>query len=205
MKIVITGHTKGIGKACYDYFENVGHEVIGLSRSNGYDIKADIDKILDHVMTADLFINNAFDGLSSQIDLLIKASTITPNIVVMGSAVTDYEEVLGRKNIINKLELEETSRKIGIIDDERIANILLLKIAFAESTLSDHSPARIDSDYSITYKDIIDSIEFWLQHPKIHQIEYKVKLTEKTINEIKRITGSDKIETVLEEAKSIVF
>ena len=34
MKIAITGHTKGIGKAIADLYPNV----IGFSRSNGYDI-----------------------------------------------------------------------------------------------------------------------------------------------------------------------
>ncbi len=205
MKIAITGHTKGIGKALYNYFSEIGHEVIGMSRSNGYDITLNPDKILEQISSCDLFINNAYDGNSSQVELLKKAALLTPKIVVMGSAVTDYEEVLGRANIIDKLELEETSRMLGIINDDRIANVLCLKIAFAESTLSEHTPVRIDSDYSIAYTDIIDSIEFWMQHPKIHQIEYKVKLTEKTISEIKRITGSDKIEQVLEKARSIIF
>ena len=35
-KILIIGHTKGIGKAIYDYYDNKGYKVKGLSRSNGY-------------------------------------------------------------------------------------------------------------------------------------------------------------------------
>ena len=36
-KIVITGHTSGIGKAIFDKFTEVScHEIIGMSRSNGY-------------------------------------------------------------------------------------------------------------------------------------------------------------------------
>ena len=37
MKIAITGHTKGIGKACFDLF-NTDNNCIGFSRSNGFDI-----------------------------------------------------------------------------------------------------------------------------------------------------------------------
>ena len=40
MKIAITGHTKGIGKAIADLYPNV----IGFSRSKGYDISV-LDKI----------------------------------------------------------------------------------------------------------------------------------------------------------------
>ena len=37
MKIAITGHTKGIGQAIYDLLGQE-HDVIGYSRSNGYNI-----------------------------------------------------------------------------------------------------------------------------------------------------------------------
>ena len=39
MKYVITGHKRGIGKGCYDLFTADGHEVIGLSRTDGFDIR----------------------------------------------------------------------------------------------------------------------------------------------------------------------
>ena len=35
-KVLVIGHTKGIGKAIYDYYEHKGYKVKGLSRSNGY-------------------------------------------------------------------------------------------------------------------------------------------------------------------------
>ena len=37
-KIVITGHSRGIGKKLADYFYNSGHEVIGISRSKSNNI-----------------------------------------------------------------------------------------------------------------------------------------------------------------------
>ena len=41
-KIVITGHTSGIGKAIYDKFTEIScREIVGMSRSNGYDIEKD--------------------------------------------------------------------------------------------------------------------------------------------------------------------
>lgn len=58
MKIAITGHTKGIGKACYDVLSQ-NHDVIGFSRSNGFDI-AEPKKIFSASIGCDVFINNAY-------------------------------------------------------------------------------------------------------------------------------------------------
>jgi NADP-dependent 3-hydroxy acid dehydrogenase YdfG len=70
-KIAITGHTKGIGKELYDYYSALGIEVLGFSRTNGYDIsKADAqERIINESLDCDLFINSAYFRYS-QIDLL---------------------------------------------------------------------------------------------------------------------------------------
>lgn len=62
MKVAITGHTRGIGRALYDIFLKNGHDVIGFSRTTGYDISLRLDrtKILDQIQNADIFINNAY-------------------------------------------------------------------------------------------------------------------------------------------------
>lgn len=61
MKYVITGHKRGIGKGCYDLFTADGHEVIGLSKTDGFDIRdPNIRKeIIEQSLDADVFINNA--------------------------------------------------------------------------------------------------------------------------------------------------
>ena len=58
MKIAITGHTKGIGKACYELLSQE-HEVLGFSRSNGFDIN-DPEPIFSSSKNCDVFINNAY-------------------------------------------------------------------------------------------------------------------------------------------------
>jgi len=61
MKIAITGHTSGIGKAIYNAFPP--SEVIGFSRENGHNI-TDVfhrDKIIKEVEDCDVFINNAHE------------------------------------------------------------------------------------------------------------------------------------------------
>lgn len=64
MKVAITGHTKGLGHELSKCFD----QVIGLSRSNGYNIK-DTQLIADAAEDCDIFINNACDDYA-QIDLL---------------------------------------------------------------------------------------------------------------------------------------
>ena len=58
MKIAITGHTKSLGKALFEFLSQK-HEIIGFSRSNGYDIKSPFDrkKIVKESKDCDIFIN----------------------------------------------------------------------------------------------------------------------------------------------------
>jgi NAD(P)-dependent dehydrogenase (short-subunit alcohol dehydrogenase family) len=62
-KIVITGHTSGIGKAIYDYFsKDPNNAVFGFSKSTGHNIKdpAKRQEIIEFSRDADIFVNNAF-------------------------------------------------------------------------------------------------------------------------------------------------
>ena len=71
MKVAITGHTKGIGRAIADLY--CTDEVVGFSRSNGYDIfnPSDVNKIIDSSLHCDVFVNNAYNG-TSQVDIFEK-------------------------------------------------------------------------------------------------------------------------------------
>ena len=55
-KVAITGHTSGLGAALFERF-SVSDDVVGLSRSNGFDIR-DINGICERVKDCDVFINN---------------------------------------------------------------------------------------------------------------------------------------------------
>lgn len=56
--IVLTGHTGLIGKIICNHYTNVK----GFSRSNGYDIRYNRDKIIKECVNADVFINCAHGG-----------------------------------------------------------------------------------------------------------------------------------------------
>jgi short-subunit dehydrogenase len=69
MKYAITGHTQGIGKSI---FERLSPNIVGFSKSLGYDIKnfKDRQQLIKESQDVDVFINNACDGFG-QVDLLI--------------------------------------------------------------------------------------------------------------------------------------
>jgi NADP-dependent 3-hydroxy acid dehydrogenase YdfG len=73
-KLAITGHTKGIGKSIYETFSSRGYDVIGFSRSNGYDITSKESRvsILQQLEEIDIFVNNAYAPLGQK-DLLKEA------------------------------------------------------------------------------------------------------------------------------------
>ena len=63
MKIAITGHSAGIGQALSTIYTEQGHEVVGLSRRNGYNIRS-ISKLASMIESCDVFVNNAQVGFA---------------------------------------------------------------------------------------------------------------------------------------------
>jgi len=70
MKIAITGHKKGIGRAFADNLSSRGHEIIGISRSDGENIRR-VPHTATLIEPCDLFINNAI-SMYAQTELLFE-------------------------------------------------------------------------------------------------------------------------------------
>lgn len=70
MKIAITGHTAGIGQAFARYLSARGHEIVGISKREGNNIR-NIPKVVQLIEPCDMWINNAQSGYS-QTELLYK-------------------------------------------------------------------------------------------------------------------------------------
>lgn len=70
MKIAITGHKKGIGKAFAEQLSVMGHDIVGISRSDGENIRRTVHtaSLID---PCDLFINNAI-SFYAQTELLFE-------------------------------------------------------------------------------------------------------------------------------------
>lgn len=68
MLIAITGHTAGIGNAFAKILRKRGHEIVGISRRTGDNIRR-IEHTANLIMPCDLFINNA-QTIYAQTELL---------------------------------------------------------------------------------------------------------------------------------------
>ena len=70
MRIAITGHKRGIGKAFADQLASRGHDIVGISRSDGENIRrtAHTASIIE---PCDMLINNAI-SLYAQTELLFE-------------------------------------------------------------------------------------------------------------------------------------
>jgi len=185
MKIAITGHTSGIGKEIYDKFKEVScREIIGMSRSNGYDIEHDFDKIVEEATGAEMFINNAYRG-SQQLKLFHALKNKVDMMVVMGSVSRFYPNLILTDYVNDKQDLAEACR-LESINPNGIP-ILHLDLGFIEGTqINNNDPAAFVSDYNITKQDIVDTIIFWAQKPSIRQIEFRWKLTPFVYNQLKK-------------------
>ena len=185
-KIVITGHTQGVGKAIYDKFTEIScREIVGMSRSNGYDIEKDFDKIVEEATGAELFINNAYRD-SQQLKLLEALNGKVDMMVVMGSVSRFYPELIPTQYVHDKQALAEACRLISL--NPNGIPLLHLDLGFIEGTEVDSSePTAFSSDYTTSKDDIVDTIIFWAQKPSIRQVEFRWKLTPHVYSELKRI------------------
>lgn len=119
MKIAITGHTAGIGQSLARTYSQQGHEIIGLSKRDGNNIR-NIPKIADQIEPCDMFINNAQAGYA-QTELLFEIAKRWTNtkkhIVVISTMMTQFPvSVLPGLDMdqyrIQKLALEEAVQQL---------------------------------------------------------------------------------------------
>ncbi len=176
MKVVITGHTYGIGKALYKHFQTFGGwEVAGLSRSNGYDIDKDFDRVVEAATGCFLFINNAYRD-SQQLKLVEALKTKVDRMIVMGSISRFYPEIIPTQYVHDKQALAEACRLISL-NPEGIP-VLHLDLGFIEGTeIKSENPTAFLSDYTTSYEEIVSAVNFWLTNPSIRQMEFRWKLT----------------------------
>ena len=70
MEIAITGHKRGIGRELTEQLKDMGHSIVGISRSDGENIRR-IAHTASLIEPCDLFINNAI-SLYAQTELLFE-------------------------------------------------------------------------------------------------------------------------------------
>lgn len=126
MKIAITGHTAGIGKALAREYTSQGHEIVGISRREGNNIR-NTTKTADLVEPCDVFVNNAQAGYA-QTELLFEMARrwqgTKKHIIVISTIMTqDPVSVLPGLDMdqyrVQKVALEHAvqqirHRKLGV-------------------------------------------------------------------------------------------
>ena len=160
MKVVITGHTSGLGKTLYDRLSEK-HYTIGLSRSNGYDISKDIDSFL--IENFDVYINNAYHAYA-QVDLLYKLFDKNKyrncTIINIGSVSADGNKDTVNEYAVHKAALEKACSQLQLIDTD--CKVVHLKLGRMNTPMTDARKEypRIDTGY------IANVVEWLVSQPE---------------------------------------
>jgi hypothetical protein len=162
MKYAITGHTSGIGKR---FFERLSPNVIGFSKSTGYDITSRTDrrKIIDESQGCDVFVNNANAGYGQTLLLIELFQTWkdqNKTIINVGSRVAEVTLPTSRLDLLHyqseKLILKEMSNKIQSFKSRCIVEYRWFAYVGTEKILSKY-PNFTTNDY-ITEDQAVDII-----------------------------------------------
>jgi len=160
--IAVTGHTSGLGLAIFNYFNfKSNYKVIGMSRSNGFDLTKNIDHIVDTVIdnNCDYFFNNAYvDDI--QATLIEKLAPYTC-VITSGSMAADTSLAAQEANTYykNKSIIDKAHRRIK---KNNPLPMLLLKMGYLEN-YPDKEP--------ISYSTVLNAIDFWINNPRVSIIE----------------------------------
>ena len=145
MNIALTGHSKGLGKALFEFLSQK-HEIIGFSRSNGYDIKSPFDrkKIIKESKDCDIFIN-LVHNYYHQTDLLLELHKswkgLQKYIINIGTSAVDDENF----GLNDYQMLEYKVQKTTIVD-----MITTLKRSFQYPILKLYVISEINFDTDIS-------------------------------------------------------
>ena len=169
MKIAITGHSKGIGKSLYDRLCSKGHEVIGFSRSNGYDINTSegFNKVFEDGIECDMFINNAYSG-SAQLHLFCNFYNVwmrkKNKTIVNISSMAKYPAVSGNLSgySAHKAALNHQHNMV-MADANRKCKIITVNPGYVETNMT---PKHAPKELILTVEECTDMIMWAIESPK---------------------------------------
>lgn len=159
MKIVITGHTSGLGKAIYDRFEKK-HQVVGLSRSTGHDLSSNIRPFL--IDDFDIYVNNAYYNYS-QTDLLYRLFDRNKyrdcTIINIGSVSADGNKDTVNEYAVHKAALEKACTQLQLIDSD--CRVIHLKLGRMNTPMTEdrNMYPRMNTEY------VAETIEWMINQP----------------------------------------
>jgi len=205
MKIVITGHTRGLGKAFYEHFiKDPNNTVIGLSRSQGTDVSSSLDKILEISKNCDLFINNAYSGLA-QNKLVKLLNGHVSMMVVSGSQGGYFNNLIPTEYGQHKKELSELCHLVSL-DKNNITKILHLDLSCLEGNNVDiDDPDNLKCDSITALADIVSTVNFWIKNPSFNNVRFNFQITNLLYNQIStKMKTKAELDILLEKIKRAV-
>jgi len=172
MKIVITGHTKGIGKSIYEYFKkDLNNIVNGFSKSTFCDISKETDRkiILKELIDTDIFVNNAYHINDDSQYILLEESfnlwkTKKKIIINVSSIASNW---LDNEYAMNKLKQDEFCKK-NIYVYPRIIN---LRPGYVDTYM-----VRNKNKVKMSCEDVVTVLDYVLKsNVNIHDITFTPK------------------------------
>ncbi len=164
MKVAITGHTKGIGKAIANLYYS--DEVLGFSRSNGYDISVpgNITLILAKSAKCDIFVNNAYHDFA-QCELLEgmfeqwkhDPSKTIVNIISRARYGSGKAKFYGQ----TKMELYSKAKSL-MFDPEKRCRIININPGYVKTDMVSH----VTNTNMLTPEQLADMIKWCLNQPQ---------------------------------------
>lgn len=144
MKVVITGHTSGVGKALSIALSRRGDTVIGMSRANGFDI-ADINSIVAAARDADVFVCNAHAAFW-QADLLFEMARLWADsprrlIIAMGSLSANGINPAQGRYAVHKKALDAACEQLQA-DTTIKCRLTLLRFGYTDTPRVAHRHVR---------------------------------------------------------------
>jgi hypothetical protein len=178
MKIAITGHSDGIGKAIYDLLKE-HNQIDGYSIDSGYDIGEEKTRseIINLSKDVDVFINNAYHS-SGQVDLLKKLLDVWQGqnkiIININSKAVFCKDInsdaiwnnIDAKYIESKQQLQDIIEK----NREKLPRLCNIIIGWADTSMSKYvtSPKLSTLEVSNFIKYVIENrTDVWIQQAVI--------------------------------------
>jgi hypothetical protein len=205
MKIVITGHTRGLGKAMYEHFiSDPKNTVVGLSKSQGTDISNSIDQICEIANGCDIFINNAYAG-QAQNKLVKMLNGCVKMMVVSGSQGGYFNNLIPTQYGQDKKDLAEICHMISL-DKNNTTKILHLDLSCLEGTEVDITdPKNIKCDSITALKDIVGIVNFWITNPSFNNVRFNFKITDLLYDQIStKLNTGKELDSLLEKINKAV-
>ena len=118
MKIAITGHKKGIGQAFAEQLSARGHEIVGISRSDGENIRRTVHTA-SLIENCDALINNAI-SMYAQTELLFEVwhrwqhSEITHHIWNISTRVCEQDHDIDIKGLTMRESMQYRNQKMAL-------------------------------------------------------------------------------------------